>query len=145
MLLLSHSETEQRISHPLQFLLRSPTFQLPQPLAAIDPLPTTSEPPMPPILTDSAGPSTTALPMETISISPHDFLAIMMAVRTFAAIFASFYIAHAALVERMARTEVVVSQNNVILMQIQSHLGLPQLPPIPPVLPRPLQLLHLAT
>ena len=64
---------------------------------------------MPPAPVDSAGPSTSALPMETIPIYPHDFLAIITAVRTFATTSASFTNAHAALVERMARTEVVVS------------------------------------
>ena len=71
--------------------------------------------------------------METIPISPHDFLAIMIAVRNFAATSASFATSHAALAERMARTKAVLAQNNAILMQIQSHLGLPHISPSPSV------------
>ena len=120
---------------------------------ATDPLPASSEPPMPPILVDSARPSTSATPMETIIISSHDFLAIMTSVRTFAATSASFATTHAALAKRMACTEAILAQNNVVLthdnvvlaqnnvvlaqnnamlVQIQSHLGQPQIPPSPP-------------
>ena len=77
--------------------------------SATSPFLASTTPPMPLAPVDSAGPSTSALPMETIPIYPHDFLAIITAVRTFATTSASFTNAHAALVERMARTEAVVS------------------------------------
>ena len=94
---------------------------------------------MPPVPIDSAEPSTSATPLETIPISLHDFLAIMTSVLTFPATSASFATTHAALVERMAQTKTILAQtnailaqNNAILMQIQNHLGLPQIPTIPP-------------
>ena len=55
-----------------------------------DPLLASSEPSVPLIPVDSTGPSTFATPMETIPISPHDFLAIMTSVCTFAVTSASF-------------------------------------------------------
>ena len=36
---------------------------------------------------------------------------------------------HAALAERMTHIEAAMAQNQAILMQIQSHLGLPQISP----------------
>ena len=96
--------------------------------SAADPLPASSAPSLPPVLEDSTGPSTSTSPMETIPISPHDFPAIMTVVRLFATTLASFTTAYAALAERMAPTEVLVTHNNAILIQIQSHLGLPHIP-----------------
>ena len=64
--------------------------------------------------TDSAGPSTTGLPPQHISIFTRDFLAIMEAIRKFSATSSSFAAAHAALAERMTRTEVVVAQTSTI-------------------------------
>ena len=81
---------------------------------------TTTESPVPPA--PSEGPSTSAAPPQHISISAPDFLAIMDAVRSFAAMSASFSAAHTALAERMAHTE-------AILVQLQGHLGLPPIPP----------------
>ena len=46
-------------------------------LTATGSLPASSQPPMPPVPIDSAGPSTFSTPMETIPIYPRDFLAIM--------------------------------------------------------------------
>ena len=103
------------------------------------PLPTSSEPLVPPVPIDSAGPSTSATPMETIPISHRDFLVIMTSIHTFATTSASFATAHAALAERMAcieailaQTNAILAQNNPILVQIQSHKGLPKIPPSPP-------------
>ena len=53
--------------------------------SATDPLPASSAPSVPSVLADLAGPSTSASPMETIPISPRDFLAIMTIVRSFTA------------------------------------------------------------
>ena len=145
--------------------LRDPVEDQPPPAAPIEephipastvptatsPLPTSSEPHVPPVPVDSVGPSTSTTLIETIPISPRDFLAIMIVVRTFLATSASFATAHAALVERMARTEAILaknnailSQNNAILMQIQSHLGLPQIPTSPPVVASPSSAQHVA-
>ena len=74
---------------------------------------------------DIAGPSTSAPPLQYITLSTRDFLTIMEAVRTFSATTASFTASQAALVERITCTEDVVAQSQAILMQLQSHLGLP--------------------
>ena len=70
--------------------------------------------------------STSQQPSEHIPVTSRDFLAVMDSVRTFATTFASFAAAQTALAERMARAEVALSQNQAILLQIQSHLGLSQ-------------------
>ena len=67
-----------------------------------------------------------------ISIYTRDFLTIMDALRTFSATSASFAIAHTTLVERMTHIETATAQNHAILMQIQSHLGLPPISPSVP-------------
>ena len=142
--------------------------------AATAPLPTTpssSVPPEPsapstvrvpqrPTHTDLAGPSSLAPPPQHITISTLDFLAIIDAVRTFSITSASFAAAHVALTERMSCTEAALAQNQVILMQIQSHLGLfpisppvsaqassvhpPSVPPAQPAPAAPLDLLAVA-
>ena len=96
--------------------------------AVTAPLPTSLAslvPPVPPTPSDSTGPSTSTPPLQHISISHRDFLAIMDAVHTFSATSASFTVAHTTLAERMARTEAAVAQttamlaqNNAILVQI---------------------------
>ena len=98
-----------------------------------------SAPPVPPVPLHSTGLSASALHMQSISISPHAFLAIMDAVCTFSTTSASFPATHTALAERMARVEPaiahttnILTQNNVILLQIQNHLGLPQTSPSVP-------------
>ena len=115
-------------------------------LAATAPLPTApassvpSEPsasstvrvPQRPPHTDLAGPSSSAPPPQHITISTQDFLAIMDAVRTFSITSAFFVAAHATLAERMSRTEAALAQNQAILVQIQSHLGLPLISPSVP-------------
>ena len=49
----------------------------------------------------------------------------MDVVCAFSVTLASFAAAHTALAERMMRPEVALAQNQAILVQIQSHLGLP--------------------
>ena len=56
----------------------------------------------------------------------------MDAVRALSVTLASFETAHAALVERMTHIEAVMAQNQAIIMQIQSHLGLPPISPLVP-------------
>ena len=56
----------------------------------------------------------------------------MDAVRTFFATSTSFATAHAALAERMTHIEATMAQNQAILIQIQSHLGLPPISPSVP-------------
>ena len=75
--------------------------------------------------TDVVGPSTSAPPPQHITISTRDFLAIMDAVRAFSVTSASFAAAYTTLDERMTCTEAALAQNQAILVQIQSHLGLP--------------------
>ena len=109
--------------------------------ATTAPLPTTHASSVPPdpsapnTIThiDLVGPSSSAPPPQHITISTWDFMAIMDAVHTFSVTSASFVTAHAALVERMTRTEAALAQNQAILVQIQSHLGLPPISPSVPV------------
>ena len=83
-------------------------------------------PPTAPAPPEAASPfSTSQQPSEHILVTSRDFLAIMDAVHTFAATFESFAASHIAFSERMARAEVALAQNQAILLQIQSHLGLP--------------------
>ena len=89
--------------------------------------------------TDGAATSTFAPPQQHITISSRDFLTIVDAVRTFSNTAASFATAHAALVDRMTRTEAamahtstILAQNQAILMQIQRHLGLLAISPYVP-------------
>ena len=89
--------------------------------------------------TDGAATSTFALPQQHITISSRDFLTIMDAVNTFSSTTALFSTAHAALVDKMTRTEAamahtsaILTQNQAILMQIKRHLGLPAISPYVP-------------
>ena len=118
-----------------------PATSVPVPaLATTAPLPTalaSSVPPKPltpstTAHTDLAGPSSSAPPPQHITISTRDFLAIMDVARTFSVTSASFAVAHAALAERMTRTEAALAQNQAILVQIQSHLCLPPISPSVP-------------
>ena len=88
---------------------------------------------------DGAAAGTSAPNPQHITISTRDFLTIMDAVRTFSTTAASFVTAYAALADRMTRTEAAMAQtstnltqNQAILMQIQSHLGLPTISPYVP-------------
>ena len=108
----------------------------PAPVPSIPPVPSTT---MPTAHSDIVGPSTSTQPQQFITISTRDFLTIMDVVRTFSATSASFATAHAALVDRMTRTEAamaqisaILAQNQAILMQIQSHLGLRAISPYVP-------------
>ena len=75
---------------------------------------------------ETAGPSSKSQqPSEHIPVTSRDLLAVMDAVHTFAATSASFAASQTALVEQMARVEVTLAQNQAILLQIKSHLGLP--------------------
>ena len=112
-----------------------------------------SSPPVPPLTApappETAVPSSTSqLPSEHIPATSRDFLAIMDVVRTLTATSASLAASQTALAERMAHAEVTLAQNQAILLQIQSHLGLPPVtviePNSPPLMASPLyQLLQL--
>ena len=89
-----------------------------------------SSPPVPSHTTPSppatAGPfSTPQQSSEHILVTSRDLLVVLDVVRTLTATFVSLAASQTALAERMARVEVTLAQNQVILLQIQSHLGLP--------------------
>ena len=89
-----------------------------------------SSPPVPPptalAIPETAGPSSMSQqPSEHIPVTYRDLLAVMDAIRTCAATSASLAASQIALAEQMARAEVTLAQNQAILLQIQSHLGLP--------------------
>ena len=99
-----------------------------------------SSPPVPPPISpaplETTSPSSTSQqPSEHIPVTSRDFLAVMDAVRTFAATSASFAASQTALAERMARAEVALAQNQAILLQIHSHLGLPPVTVTTPIQP----------
>ena len=64
-----------------------------------------------------------------------DLLAIMDAIRTCAATSASLAASQTTLAEWMARAKVTLTQNQAILLQIQSHLGLPPVTATKPIQP----------
>ena len=89
-----------------------------------------SSPPVPPLiapapLETACSSSMSQQPSEHIPVTSRDFLAVMDAVRTLAATSASLAASQTALAERMAHAEVTLAQNQAIVLQIQSHLGLP--------------------
>ena len=93
-------------------------------------------PPTAPAPLETACPSSTLhQPSEHMPVTSRDFLAIMDAVCTFAATSASFATSQIELAERMARAEVTLVQNQDILLQIQSHLGLPPVTVTAPIQP----------
>ena len=99
-----------------------------------------SSPPVPPPTAsaplETAGPSSKSQqPSEHIPVTSRDFLAVMDAVRAFVATSASFAASHTVLAEQMARAEVALAQNQAILLQIQSHLGLPPVTVTSPIQP----------
>ena len=59
----------------------------------------------------------------------------MDVVRTLATTTVSLVASQTALAERMARAEVTLAQNQAILLQIQSHLGLPPVTVTEPIQP----------
>ena len=74
-------------------------------------------PPTAPAPSETAFPSSTSQqPSEHIPVTSRDLLAIMDAVRTFAATFASFAASQTTLTERMASVEVTLAQNQAILL-----------------------------
>ena len=88
--------------------------------------------PMPTARSDIARPSTSAPPLQYITLFAIDFLALMETVRTFSATTASFAASQATLAERMTRTEAAITQIQASIMQLQSHLGLPVVSPQAP-------------
>ena len=93
-------------------------------------------PPTAPAPLETAGPSSTSQqPSEHIPVSTRDFLVVVDVVRTLAATSASLAASQTALVERMARAKVTFSKNQAILLQIQSHLGLPPVTMTTPIQP----------
>ena len=87
---------------------------------------------MPTVRSDTAGLSTSMQPPQYITLSTRDFLDLMETVRTFSATTASFAASQAALVERMTRTETSIAQIQASIMQIESHLDLPDSSPQDP-------------
>ena len=136
---------ERTLSMPLYFLLhqQEDVFDdyeedLPrgeQPVSVPD-----SSPPVPPPASpaspETAGPSSTSQqPSEYIPITSRDLLVVMDAIRICVATSASLAASQTALAERMARAEVTLAQNQYILLQIQSHLGLPPVTVTEPIQP----------
>ena len=134
---------EQTLSMPLSFLFHQqevvmddyakdlPRGEQPVPVVEVErtsvpdsftlvPTPTAPAPP------ETAGPSSTSQqPSEHIPVTTMNFLVVMDVVRTLAAISTSLAASQTVLAERMAHVEVTLAQNQAILLQIQSHLGLP--------------------
>ena len=91
-------------------------------------------PPAAPAPPETAGPSSSSQqPPEHISTTSRDFLAVMDAVRALATTTASLAASQTSLVERMSRVEVTLTHNQAILLQIQSHLGLPPITGTEPI------------
>ena len=106
-----------------------------QPVSVPDASPPVS-PPTAPAPPETAGPSSSSQhPSEHIPVTSRDFLAVMDAVPALATTAASLAASQIALAERMARVEVTLVQNQAILLQIQSHLGLPPVPVTEPIQP----------
>ena len=96
-----------------------------QPVSVLDASPSIP-PPTAPAPPETAGPSSSSQqPPEYILVTSRDFLVVMDVVRALATTIASLAASQTALAERMARAEVTLMQNQAILLQIQSHLGLP--------------------
>ena len=85
---------------------------------------------------ETAGPSSTSQdPPEHIPTTSRDLLDVMDTVHALTSTTASLAAAQIALVEQMARAEVTLAQNQAILLQIQSHLGLPPVTVTKPIHP----------
>ena len=116
-----------------------PRDELPVPVVEGTSIPDPSPsvpPPTAPAPPETACPSSTShQPSEHIPATSRDFLAVMDAVRTFAATSTSFATSQIELAERMAHAEVTLAQNQAILLQIQSHLGLPPVTVTAPIQP----------
>ena len=144
---------ERTLSMPLSFLLHQqeevvddyaedlPRGEQPVPVVEVErtsvpdssppiPSPTALAPP------ETVGPSSTIQqPSENIPVTFRDFLAVMDVVRTLATTTASIAASQTALAKQMARVEVTLTQNQAILLQIQSHLGLPPVTATEPIQP----------
>ena len=94
------------------------------------PLPTA---PAPPETADLS--SSSQQPSEHIPVTSRDFLAVMDAVCALATTTASLAASQTTLAERMASAEVTLAQNQAILLQKQSHLGLPPVTMTKPIQP----------
>ena len=93
-------------------------------------------PPTAPAPPETTGPSsTTQQPSQHIPVTSRDLSAIMDVVCALATTTASLAASQTALAERMARAEVTLAQNQAILLQIQSHLGLPPVTVTEPIQP----------
>ena len=110
----------------------APVTTTPLPIAHVSSIPQEPSAPSTTSHTDLAGPSSSPPPPQHITISTRDFLAIIDAVRTLFVTSASFEAAHATPAGRMTLTEAADAQNHVILVQIQSPLGLPLISPSVP-------------
>ena len=136
---------EQTLSMPLSFLLHQQeevvddyAEDLPrgeQPVSVPDASPPVP-PPTAPAPPETAGPSSSLQqPSEHIPVTSRDFLAVMDVVRALATTTAPLAASQTTLAERMARAEVTLAQNQTILLQIQSHLGLPPVTVTEPIQP----------
>ena len=106
-----------------------------QPVSVPDASPSVP-PPAAPAHPETAGPSsTTQQPSEHIPVTSRDLSAVLDAVRALSTTTASLAASQTALAERMARAEVTLAQNQTILLQIQSHLGLPPVTVTEPIQP----------
>ena len=93
-------------------------------------------PPAAPTPPETTSPSSTSPQVdEHIPVTSMDLSAVLDAVRALATTTTSLAAAQTALAERMARAEVTLAQNQAILLQIQSHLGLPPVTVTEPIHP----------
>ena len=106
-----------------------------QPVSVLDtslPVP----PPTAPAPLETANSSSTSQhPSEHNPVTFRDLSAVFDAVCALATTTAYVAASQTALVERMARAEVTLAQNQAILLQIQSHLGLPPITVTEPIQP----------
>ena len=144
---------ERTLSMPLSFLLHQqeevvddyaedlPRGEQPVPVVVVErtSIPDSSTPVPPPTAPappETGDPSSTSQqPSEHIPVTSRDFLAVMDVVCTLATTTASLAASQTALAERMARAEVTLAHNQTILLQIQSHLGLPPVTVTKPIYP----------
>ena len=131
--------TTEHITKPQAPASPAPATAAPVPPAPVPDVPPVPSTTMPAAHLDTVGLSTFVQPQQSITISSRDFLTILGAVHTFSSISTSFATAYAALADMMTRTQAtmtqisaILAQNQTILMQIQSHLGLPVISPYVP-------------
>ena len=116
---ISTEEQPPLVEHFEEPRASAPSVPASPPLAPVSsaPLPSNFSEPHGPSTTpiNGAAASTSAPPQSHITISTHDFLTIMDAIRTFFTTAASFATAHAALADRMTRAEADMAQTSAIL------------------------------